>query len=122
MHSIKMAICGLMCEECPILKASFGDMEAAESLAGWWKNEGWMDENATAADVIAKGPHCLGCHGDRAKHWSANCWILQCCVDDRKLDYCYECVDFPCKQLENWSTENEHYSKAFKRLLSMREA
>ena len=122
MNTIKMAGRGLLCNNCPILKASLGDVEAAESLASWWKHEGWMDENEGAAEVLAKGPHCLGCHGDRSTHWSANCWILQCCVDEKGHDFCYECDDFPCERLIKWSTENEGYTEAFNRLKSHKEA
>ena len=32
-------------------------------------------------------------------HWSPDCWILECCVDKKKLEFCYECEDFPCDKL-----------------------
>jgi hypothetical protein len=78
-----VAVCGIDCAHCPLLKASFGDTEAAEHLAGWWRSEGWLKENEGAAEVLERGPHCLGCRGDRSAHWAANCWILKCCVDDK---------------------------------------
>ena len=60
-----IAVCGIDCANCGLLKASFGDAEAAEQLAGWWKSEGWMSEDEGAAEVLERGPHCLGCRGDR---------------------------------------------------------
>jgi hypothetical protein len=116
-----IAVCGLDCAGCPLLKASLGDAQAAEILAGWWKSEGWLAEGEGAAEILARGPHCLGCRGDRASHWSANCWILQCCVDDEGLASCHECDDFACERLVEWAARNEHYAAALERLRSMRE-
>lgn len=115
-----IAVCGLDCASCPLLKASLGDVQAAEQLAGWWKGEGWLSEDEGAAEILARGPHCLGCRGDRAAHWSANCWILQCCVDDRGLNSCHECDDFACERLVEWAAGDEHYTAALERLRGMR--
>ncbi len=116
------AVCGLDCAACGLLKASLGDVQAAEGLAGWWKSEGWLAEHEGAAEVLARGPHCLGCRGDRATHWSANCWILQCCVDDRGLASCHEGDDFACERLVDWAAQNDGYTAALNRLRRLREA
>ena len=116
MRDRNMAACGIICDGCPILKASLGDMKAAEDLANWWKGEGWLEENEGPEDVLAKGPHCTGCHGDRATHWSADCWILQCCVDDKGKQFCNECDEFPCDRLVEWAGQNDNYAEALNRL------
>ena len=117
-----VGVCGIDCSRCALLKASFGDVEAAESLARWWKSEGWMREDEGAAEVLAGGPHCLGCREDRSSHWSPECWILTCCVDDRDLASCHECGDFACERLEAWASQNERYTEALDRLRSMAQA
>ena len=117
-----IAVCGIDCTHCPLLKASRGDAQAAEELAGWWKSEGWLKEDEGAAEVLERGPHCLGCRGDRSKHWSANCWILKCCVDDKGLESCHECDDFACEQLVKWAAENDGYTEALNRLRQLRAA
>ena len=119
MREKMIAVCGLDCSGCPLLKASLGDLKAAEHLAKWWKSAGWLDENQGPEDVIAAGPHCLGCRGDRAKHWSPKCWILQCAVDERGLDSCHECGDFPCERLVEWAAQNEGYTEALNSLRTM---
>lgn len=116
-----IAVCGLDCSGCLLRKASLGDVEAAEGLAGWWKSEGWLKEDEGAAEVLARGPHCLGCRGDRSAHWSADCWILKCCVDEKRLSFCYECNVFPCEKLSEWATQNEGYTQALNCLKQMRE-
>jgi hypothetical protein len=52
-------------------------------------------------------------------HWAANCWILKCCVDDKELEYCYECELFPCGRLSEWAGEREQYAEALKHLQQM---
>ncbi|MFN2164839.1 MAG: DUF3795 domain-containing protein, partial [Anaerolineae bacterium] len=60
------------------------------------------------------------CHGDRAAHWSADCWILRCCVDERGLESCAECVEFPCARLLEWAHGDAQYEQALARLQAMR--
>ena len=121
-----IAVCGLDCTGCPLRRASLGDVEAAQMLVGWWQAEGWLKEDEGVDVVLARGPHCLGCRGDRSKHWSAECWILQCCVDEKGLASCHECDVFPCERLFEWVQnpppgQGDKYEEALDRLRSMRE-
>ena len=70
---------------------------------------------------MQEGKICLGCRSDREKkHWSGNCWILSCCIDDKNLDSCHKCPEFLCEKLDAWGKENEGYAKALQRLEKMR--
>jgi hypothetical protein len=62
----------------------------------------------------------LGCRGDRTQHWSEDCEIMLCCIDEKKLDYCHECGDFPCEKIDEFVTYGEKYKEAIERLESMR--
>ena len=110
-----IAVCGLDCGSCEIFKVPT-DPEAAESVTSWFKEMGWLKEGKGVSDVVKDAPYCMGCRGDRAVHWSSDCWILKCCVDDKGHDYCHECEGFPCEKLTSWSKENEQYGRAFERL------
>jgi len=114
-----MAVCGLLCESCDIRRMPFDD-EAARVTIDWYREKGWLKKNEGVKEAIARNLICTGCHGDRAKHWSADCWILKCCVDDKNLRHCHECTDFPCDRLVDWSRKNEEYAKAFGRLTQLR--
>jgi hypothetical protein len=105
--------CGLDCEQCDIRWAS-DDPELARTIADWLKQH-WSPQ------VKSEDVHCSGCKGDRAKHWSADCWILQCCVDRKGLEFCYQCQDFPCSGLEEWAKGDKRYEKALSRLKKMKE-
>jgi hypothetical protein len=115
-----IAVCGLDCVQCALRGASLGDRDAAERLVGWWRSMAWLEEDEGADEVIARGPHCLGCRGDRSTHWSPDCWILKCCVDERGLDSCHLCGLFPCEQLVEWAKDNDGYSAALDRLRGLR--
>jgi hypothetical protein len=115
-----IAVCGLDCTACPLRKASF-DVEAAQCLVGWFRELGLVKKDEGASELMARGPYCQGCRGDRSVHWSADCWILKCCVDGKGLEYCYECESFPCEQLNEWAKEREDYAEALNRLRAMRE-
>lgn len=107
-----IAVCGIDCATCGIRLAP-DNPEIAERLVKSFQENGLIPH---AEPSIF---HCDGCRGDRSKHWSENCWILKCCVDDKGLEYCSQCRDFPCNELAEWSAQNERYQKAFNRLKDM---
>ncbi len=107
-----IAACGIDCHECDMLQAT-KDTKIAQGIVDWFKKE-------RNEDLKLEAIHCSGCRGDRAKHWSPDCWILKCCVDDKGLEFCNECNEFPCEKLDQWSKTNEGYEKALNRLKEMK--
>ena len=107
-----IAVCGLDCGGCDMHLAP-NDPKIAQQVVDWFKKE--RNEDVRIEDI-----HCLGCKGDRAKHWSPDCWILQCCVDKKGLEFCSECEDFPCEKLDQWAKTSKGYSEALNRLKEMR--
>lgn len=106
-----IAVCGLNCSDCDIYKAA-DSPELAEGIVKWFKKN--RNVKLNAMDI-----RCGGCRGKRDEHWSSDCWILKCCVDEKGLEYCSECDDFPCDKLLEWSKESEGYARALNRLKSM---
>jgi hypothetical protein len=107
-----MATCGIICSKCDIFQATTNP-KIAQSIVDWFKKE-------RNEDVKLEAIHCSGCKEDRAKHWSADCWILQCCVDKKGLEFCSECDAFPCEKLVQWSKSDTGYDKALNRLKEMK--
>lgn len=105
-----IAVCGLICSECDEFLAS-SDLEKAQRISDWYKKR---NIDVKPEDII-----CLACRGDRAKHWSPDCPILKCCVDEKGLEYCYECDDFVCERLDEFARGDERYTEAVNRLKSM---
>ena len=110
-----MAVCGLDCGSCTIRRMPF-DQEAAKGVIGWFRSMGWLKGNEGAAEALERNMYCKGCHGDREVHWSADCWILKCAVDERGFRHCHECAEFPCQRPDMWGAENDKYAAALGRL------
>jgi hypothetical protein len=108
-----IAVCGLVCEGCDMMEATTNP-ELAQKIADWFKRE-------RNEDVAAEQIRCAGCKGDRDLHWSADCWILLCCVDQKGLDFCYDCEEFPCDRLGAWGEQNDRYGEALERLKRMQQ-
>ena len=115
MSSLTIAACGLNCETCEIRLAPF-DSAAADVIVKWYKSQGWLAEDEGMAEVIERKMYCTGCLGNRDTHWSADCWILECCVDQHRLENCSQCPDFPCERLVEWSEGDASYRDALVRL------
>jgi hypothetical protein len=103
-----IAVCGLVCGECKIHKAT-NNPELAQEIADWLNGK-------TGREVDLASIRCEGCRGPRERHWSPDCWILRCCVDDRGLESCSACRDFPCASLEEWAATSAKYGNALERL------
>ena len=114
-----MAACGLDCRTCSIRRAPF-DPAAADEALSWYRSKGWLAEEDGVAEAVERGLICHGCHGDRSAHWSADCWILRCCVDEHRLRHCAECATFPCDRLAQWAATDESYAQALERLRALR--
>lgn len=115
MQTVTMAACGLDCATCEIRLAPT-DPQAARVLVDWFRQEGWLTADEGMPQVLERKMYCCGCLGDRAIHWSADCWILKCCVDDKGHANCSQCSAFPCSPLEAWAEQNAGYTAALKRL------
>jgi len=113
-----IGVCGLDCGDCDLRKAPT-DAEAAERVVAWFREEGWLQTGEGMSEVIERSMYCKGCRGDRSVHWSPDCWILQCCVDEKGLEFCYECDVFPCERLEKRAGESPRYAEALNRLRQM---
>lgn len=105
---IEIACCGLNCAECKIFQASI-DAALAERISEEFKKNRNLD---IKPEVI----RCSGCHGDRSLHWSSDCEILHCAMDERGLESCSQCPDFPCLRIESWAEGSLRYREALERL------
>jgi len=115
MDSSWMAACGLDCGSCQIRLAPV-DAAAAQVVVDWFRSQGWLGDGEGIEHLIERKMYCTGCLGDRDVHWSADCWILECCVDRRGHSNCAECESFPCPRLVGWAEQNDAYTAALARL------
>lgn len=121
MDNKMIAACGLDCGSCEIRLAPT-DPASAIVVIDWFKKQGWLSEDEGMEQIIERKMYCTGCLEDRDTHWSSDCWILACCVDQRALSNCSECEIFACDRLVDWAKQNESYDNALARLRGMRAA
>jgi len=113
-----ISCCGLDCSECNLHNLLHDD-EVAERTINWFKEKGWLKENEGLEVAIQKKMYCTGCQNDRTTHWSSNCEILKCCVDEKKLNNCSQCSLFPCEKLTIHANKDERYREALAKLTTM---
>ena len=109
-----LAPCGIDCSTCSIHRAK-SEPETMKSILDWFRNE---RKKELSPDQI----QCDGCLGDRTKHWSGDCGILKCAVDEHHHQSCSACDDFPCGRLDKWAQGGAKYTKALGSLKEMKKA
>ena len=115
-----LAPCGLDCSSCSIRLIPI-DPDVGQEAIDWFIEKGWLKETEGIKEAIEKKMYCNGCRGDRSDaHWSPNCVILKCCIDEKKHVFCNECGEFPCKKLLEWGEMSPHHEKAIMKLKNMR--
>ncbi|HKM17326.1 MAG: DUF3795 domain-containing protein [Firmicutes bacterium] len=117
MEKLELAACGIDCNECDIYKAAF-DRKAAESLARWFKRQGWIGKDEGVEAIMQKAPYCNGCWNKTGVHWCSDCHLLKCC-EGRQFNHCGECGGFPCDEYKKWVGDYEHHKQAMDYLMSI---
>mgnify|MGYP001078066535 CR=1 FL=1 len=111
-----MAVCGLDCGTRDIRRAPTAP-DAAQVVVAWFQEMGWLEEHESIAEVTERGIVCTGCRGDRYVHWSPDCPLLGCCVDEKHLEHCAQCDEFVCTNLEAFAHDGQaHHAEAIERL------
>ena len=126
MNKLRLAACGVDCAECGSYKVTIEhDIKAAESLVDWYKGQGWIGENEGAEAVMKKNPLCKGCWNITDDcFWKCGCGNIdfRICCEEKKINHCGECADFPCNKYIDWIGELEHHKKAMEYLMSIHNA
>jgi len=93
-----IAVCGLNCAKCDIYSASHG-------------NEKIKPEHV----------RCEGCRGSLDTHWSSECKMMLC-ARKRGFQYCFQCEDFPCTSVNEFSSDGiSHHKRTIENSKRMKE-
>lgn len=102
-----LGICGVYCGACTTFRA-YNDND--EALVEW--------------EVKMGMPHdeifCKGCLSNLVNEWCSNCDFRKC-VKKKSVTYCFECEDFPCKKLVNFSKTRPHRTLGLRNLKQLKE-
>jgi len=99
------APCGLDCFNCLMYLAN--------------ENEDLRTKIAEYRGIPLEQAVCQGCREEAGKpdflNWTEPCNVYRC-ITKRKLDFCYQCSDFPCDNLHPYAdraSEVPHNTKVF---------
>jgi hypothetical protein len=81
---IPHAYCGLYCASCPDYRAAEKNISKKQSLTD---------------------SECLGCKSEHVKAGGCQTCNLKECARKKGLEFCIECTDYPCKDLEKFKTD-----------------
>lgn len=101
------AYCGLYCESC---SAYIGSTEDAARLAVTAKRV-----NKTIDEVT-----CTGCRSEKLSFYCSACKMKECC-NDKGLEFCYACGDYPCSTIVTFQKQMPHRSELFESLSYLKE-
>jgi hypothetical protein len=109
-----ISICGLNCTKCDIYQAGHGDEKLQEEIVEWFKKE-------RNKGIKPEQVRCEGCRGPLDAHWSEDCKMMQCATK-KGLAYCFQCGEFPCTTLDQFSTDGApHHKRTVENLKKMKE-
>lgn len=114
-----IAAWGIDCEPCPIKRMRF-DNDAADKVISWFHERKFLKQHEGLDEAIERKMYCCGCSGGRDTHWSPDCEILKCCIDNKHLNNCSECDEFPCNKLTDRAQKDTRYNDILESLRAMR--
>jgi hypothetical protein len=120
-----IAPCGLVCHTCaaakggiihqhsqPLLHYLEGFDVFADKLSAFDPRLKKYAEFREVLELLGEG-HCSGCRDGQAK--LPGCGIAPC-VQDKGVDFCYECSDFPCAKADFEPLLKDKWLKANERM------
>ena len=64
--------------------------------------------------------YCKGCGSDLVNEWCSRCQFRRCAAK-QGIEFCFECKDFPCKKLIDFSKTRPHRALGLRNLEQLRQ-
>lgn len=102
MHDLKLstAVCGIDCFNCEFY---YTNIDSFFEKMSEDRKAGFASRGMTKEKLLCKGCRTSGCTMIAGK-----CETLEC-VKSKKLDFCFECGDFPCTKLQPLAEGADRY-------------
>ncbi|MFC1904926.1 DUF3795 domain-containing protein [Chloroflexota bacterium] len=93
-----VAICGIYCGTCP-------------SYLAWQENDvEQLERRAQNHGISIEDVHCNGCRSDKVMLPCIECRFgFRKCAREHKVNWCFECTDFPCQRLRDFRDVHFEY-------------
>ncbi len=88
------AACGLFCPACSLFIGTKEDPQRLEMLA-------------KVFGVTSEQVRCEGCRSNVLSPYCRTCKMVKCCAE-KGIEFCGECVEYPCAELKNFQEAMPH--------------
>jgi hypothetical protein len=88
----KIAYCGIICDGCPVYKATIDNDDELR------KNTAKLLKEKFNIDIRPEQVNCMGCRSEAPIAFTQSCAIKACNLE-KHLDNCGECNRFPCDKV-----------------------
>ncbi len=102
-----LGICGVYCGACTTYRAYNDDDQA-------------LFNRNVKMGMPPDQIFCKGCGSNLINEWCANCDFRKC-VKEKGVEYCFECKDFPCRKLIDFSKTRPHRTLGLRNLKQLKE-
>jgi len=101
-----LGFCGDDCNACPRhIATQSGNVEQLKEVAAIWKRAGWRGTIVSPDEMV--------CHGCASVKWCRYDDIRKC-AQDKRIDNCGQCGDYPCGKVIKVFEQTKSYAKACK--------
>jgi hypothetical protein len=105
---LKLAYCGDDCNLCPrYIATQSGSEEQLKKIAVLWKTLGWRETVLPPEEMV-----CHGCTSVKLKLCKYS--IIRECAQDKGLENCGKCRNYPCSEIEKVFEQSKIYAKSLK--------
>jgi hypothetical protein len=89
------AVCGLFCPSCTLFIGTKEDPLRLKAIAERYQmpTEAW---------------ECEGCRSEKRSYYCKNICKMVACAADKGLEFCGECDEYPCDELQKFQAERPH--------------
>ncbi|MHA1722567.1 MAG: DUF3795 domain-containing protein [Candidatus Baldrarchaeia archaeon] len=109
-----ISVCGLNCAKCDIYQAAHGNDKLRAEIVKWFRKK--RNEIVKPEQI-----RCEGCRGPLEHHWNSECKLMLC-ARKRGHQYCFQCEEFPCTYVDEFSSDGiSHHKRTIENLKRMKE-
>jgi hypothetical protein len=102
-----VAACGLFCPSCAIYIASNEDPQR-------------LKRQTDSLKLTIEETYCEGCRSEKRNANCKTCFMLKCTAE-KGIDFCSECRNFPCRELQDFQSVMPHRIELWKDLARIKE-
>jgi hypothetical protein len=103
------AVCGLFCPACSLYIGTTEDPERLKAIADRFQQP-------------VEACKCYGCRSEKRSFYCENLCHMYSCAAKRGLDFCGECEEYPCEELNKFQAERPHRLELWESLKRINEA